>query len=349
MQQLPDQSPLREDTRHRLYEPSNLLTDRHGVRAGWSILVFVMLTVMTFTALSLIGDVAVDVLHLTATPHGAHDMESPLVRPGGIVFEELTLFLAVMVPSWILARIEHRPLAVYGLGRRRLADVPRGAAAGLVAMSMLIVTMIACHALSIDGVLLHGAAGLSFGLQWLVVFVFVALAEEYLTRGYLLFTLTRALLPLGQRLRPQQPRAVAFWLAAVSMSTVFALLHLGNRGESPGGIATVFAAGMLFCYGLWRTGSLWWSVGFHALWDWAQSFLFGVPDSGSLSAGRLLATHPVGRVSLSGGTDGPEASLLVGPVLLLAALLLRYTTSRGEQPSFEVVEPANSHVDLSLR
>ena len=37
---------------------------------------------------------------------------------------------------------------------------------------------------------------------------------------------------------------------------------------------------MVFCLSLWRTGSLWWAVGFHAAWDWAQSFLYGVVWNG---------------------------------------------------------------------
>jgi len=31
--------------------------------------------------------------------------------------------------------------------------------------------------------------------------------------------------------------------------------------------------GLLFSYSLWRSGSLWWAIGAHASWDWAQSFL----------------------------------------------------------------------------
>lgn len=348
MPQIPNQPPLREDAK-RVYTPPSLLLGRYGVRAGWSILVFVMLAALTFFALSLASAIFIDVFHHAATPPSSHTIESHIVRPGGLLLEELSLFLAVLLPSWLLARIEHRPLAVFGLGRQRLADALRGAATGLLCMSLLIAAMQRCHALAIEGVVLHGTAVLSYGLRWLLVFILVALAEEYLTRGYLLFTLTRAFVDLGERAWPQQARATAFWLASLIMSTVFALLHLDNRGESLGGIVMVFGAGMLFCYGLWRTGSLWWSVGFHALWDWSQSFLFGVPDSGSLSAGRLLATHPVGRAWLSGGTDGPEASLLVAPVLLLAALLLRYTTTRGQQPGLDSIEPIHHSIDLSLR
>ena len=73
----------------------------------------------------------------------------------------------------------------------------------------------------------------------------------------------------------------------------------------------------------------------HTTWDWAQSFLFGVPDSGSISVGRLFASHPTGNPMLSGGTDGPEGSLLGLPVLLLVILVVHFTMRPGLQPPIE--------------
>ena len=73
----------------------------------------------------------------------------------------------------------------------------------------------------------------------------------------------------------------------------------------------------MFAFSLWRTGSLWWAIGLHAAWDWAQSFLFGVADSGGISTHRLLSTHPVGPAWLSGGATGPEGSIFVLLVMLL--------------------------------
>ena len=123
-------------------------------------------------------------------------------------------------------------------------------------------------------------------------------------------------------------------MSALLWSGVFFLTHIQNGGEDPAGLAGVFLAGILFSYALWRTGSLWWGIGFHTTWDWAQSFLFGVPDSGILSKGRLFATHASGRVLFSGGVDGPEGSLLLIPVLLIVFAVLRFH-KRAEQPPLE--------------
>ena len=119
------------------------------------------------------------------------------------------------------------------------------------------------------------------------------------------------------------------------MSCLFGALHLLNPGESAPGIAAVFLAGMVFSYALWHTGSLWWAIGFHMAWDWAQSFLYGVPDSGFISAGRLFNTHATGNPLLSGGKTGPEGSVFVLPIFLLIIVIVRFTTPAGAQPELE--------------
>ena len=100
-------------------------------------------------------------------------------------------------------------------------------------------------------------------------------------------------------------------------------------------------AGMVFVVALWRTGSLWWALGFHMSWDWAQSFLYGVPDSGGLMQGRLFATHAVGNPLLSGGTVGPEGSVLIIPVLCLVLVVLLFT-KRSPQPPLELPSPQSA-------
>ena len=124
------------------------------------------------------------------------------------------------------------------------------------------------------------------------------------------------------------------------LSLVFAAMHGGNSGETHFGLMVVFLAGITFAYALWRTGSLWWAIGFHATWDWAQSFLFGVADSGNISVGRLFVTHPTGNPILSGGSDGPEGSAFVLVALLVAVVILRFTRA-GQQPGIEQAPEVN--------
>ena len=72
---------------------------------------------------------------------------------------------------------------------------------------------------------------------------------------------------------------IGFWPAAFVMSGVFALGHAFNPQETVVGVSAVVLFGLLLCLFLRRTGNLWCAVGFHAAYDWGQTF-YGVPDSG---------------------------------------------------------------------
>jgi len=168
-------------------------------------------------------------------------------------------------------------------------------------------------------------------------------------RGYLQFTLTRGFVSIGNLLSPQHARTIAFWIAAVITSTLFLLGHTHNAGETWLGLFQVFLAGVVFVVALWRTGSLWWGIGFHMAWDWGQSFLYGVPDSGGLEQGRLFATHALGNPLYSGGTVGPEGSVLCAPILLLVIVVL-FFTHPSPQPPLEFTNaplPTQPHLSPS--
>jgi uncharacterized protein len=79
--------------------------------------------------------------------------------------------------------------------------------------------------------------------------------------------------------------------------------------------------GFFFCLTLRRTGSLWFAVGFHAAWDWGETFFYSVPDSGMVAPGHLLSSSLRGADWLGGGSVGPEGSvfcLVVIAVLWIA-------------------------------
>ena len=115
-----------------------------------------------------------------------------------------------------------------------------------------------------------------------------------------------------------------FWSAAFFISVVFGAAHLDNQGESALGILLVVTIGLVFCLTVRRTRKLWFAVGFHAAWDWAETFFYGTPDSGLVGVGRLLNTSVQGPNWLTGGPAGPEGSVIAIFVLLLFALLIHF-------------------------
>ncbi len=302
-----------------------------GLRAGWSIALFLA----PFLSLFAIGWLALH-YHLVPTPHTSKTGKDLALTPTLAIIGEGVQFVLVAGAALLMSLIERRSFGRYGLTpHRMLPDFSIGLVWGLLMLSLLIGTLRLTHHLSFDGLALHGFPALTYALKWAFAFLFVGLFEEFFFRGYLQFTLARGVAGIVRTLSPANPHAhlISFWVSAFLLSgCIFAYTHTGNHGENPAGILAVALAGAVFAFSLWRTGSLWWAIGFHTAWDWAQSYLYGTPDSGNLVQGHLLATHPIGSPLLSGGTAGPEGSLFVIPTLLLAGLVIHLTLPRRAYP-----------------
>jgi hypothetical protein len=98
------------------------------------------------------------------------------------------------------------------------------------------------------------------------------------------------------------------------------------------GILQVVVTGLLFCLMIRRTGSLWFAIGFHAAWDWAETFFYGTPDSGLLGVGRFLNSSVQGPNWLTGGSAGPEGSIFAMLILALCALLIHVRFPKAIYP-----------------
>jgi membrane protease YdiL (CAAX protease family) len=296
-----------------------------GLRAGWSVLIFAVLMFGLLQGVSAINRT----LHLLPK----HPAPNADLTPAFLFAFELVLLLTTILVTWIMSKVERRRNSVYGLGdRRKLTNFLGGLAWGVTCLSLLVLTLWKTGLLVIDSRLLFGDNVLRYGAIWLVGYLLVALCEEYLTRGYLLFTLTRGLAGIYTWLfKTRHNKALGFWTAALILSILFGLGHGSNPGESPIGLLSAGLASMVFCLSLWRTGSLWWAIGFHTSWDWAQSFLYGVADSGTMIKFHLLATHPAGKPILSGGATGPEGSIFIVATLSLIVLIILFTLPRTDR------------------
>ena len=294
----------------------------HGLRAGWSLLIAFILVFALFN----VGNNLLRATHLVP-PHVLEHTPGPLP----VFLSELMAFLVVALVTWIMSKIERRPIGVYGLGgEHKLSRLLVGTVLGLVAISLLVFILIQSHLLIVDRRLLFGSAIPLYLVGWIPAFLAIGFFEEYLFRGYLQYTLARGLSGLASFLPGDtEPRAVGFWLAAFIVSFGFGAVHGSNPGESPAGLICAGVASLLFCFSLWRTGSLWWAVGVHAAWDYGQSVLFGVADSGMSFDHPLLQTHPVGTPLLSGGATGPEGSIFALIPLLLLAAAIHFTQPRS--------------------
>ncbi len=297
----------------------------NGLRPGWGLLMFVILFAVLTTTAGIVQhkldrSPVKTSQQLKAGAVVPQKLASLLVGDGGV-------FAVLVLASWIMSRVERRSIGRFGFGGgHKVRNFFIGLLSGLVFLSVLVGVLWKARLLVFDGRLLFGAAAIKYGAAWAVGFLCVGLAEEYALRGYLQYTISRGFASLyGMLFETTYGETLGFWTAALVLSFLFGFGHGSNPGESAIGLWSAGLIGLIFCLTLWRTGSLWWALGFHAAWDWAQSFVFGVADSGTIVQEHLYASHPVGSVLLSGGSTGPEGSALVLPLLAVVSIVVVVT------------------------
>lgn len=264
-----------------------------GIRAGWSIGIFLLALALPAAGLFLV------------LRYGFHlkPPKTPLLTPWGLLRREALSSLFVLFASFVMARIEARRVASYGLAAPRwAAQLAAGGAGGFLCLSTLIGVLAAGGWWVFDGLALHGAGIVFYGAVWLLGFFGTGFSEEFLFRGYMLDRLGRS---------------IGIWPAALLLSLLFGAAHIGNGGENVIGLAEVVVAGLVLCLMRRLSGALWLGIGFHTAWDWAQSYFYGTADSGFPAIDALLRSHAAGPANLSGGPVGPEGSVIAGPVMIL--------------------------------
>lgn len=169
-----------------------------------------------------------------------------------------------------------------------------------------------------DSVLTRGnwagaATGLAAGLA---LNVMVGIVEEVEARGYVLQNLAEG---------------IRFWPAVAVSSLYFTLLHFLNPGAGLGSFVGILFAGILLALGYYATGRLWFPIGLHAGWNFAQGPLFGFLVSG-IDMGGLVETRVVGPDWLMGGAFGPEAgALAIAVEAVLIAILFVWGRRRQSE------------------
>lgn len=185
--------------------------------------------------------------------------------------------------------------------------VRQGAAGKLAGFALMAVT--------VGIIALAGSYRIAGWNPWQTVWAFIAMAtvsgivEEILLRG-IVFRHLETL--IGST-------------SALALSAAFfGALHLGNDNATwlaAGAIA--IGGGVLLAAIYMRTRQLWAPMGFHAMWNFAQGWLFGVPVSGNAKPG-LVRGQLTGPEWISGGAFGVEASLPSLVVLIAASVAVLY-------------------------
>jgi len=276
---------------------ATIFWNEREMRAGWRVMIYLALFFVIGGAESFLA-VFLHLPMVTATQ----------ISASALLVQELILLSAAFAPAAILGALEGRGFRDYGLPGTGafLRRFWQGIFWGLLMISTMILLIRLLGGFSFGDLALGGRALWGYAALWGLVFLTVGFFEEFFFRGYTQFTLASG---------------IGFWPAATAISAAFAALHLRNGGEGPVGALSLFVIGMFFCLTLRRTGNLWFAVGLHASFDWGETFLFSVPNSGVVAPGHLLNSSLHGPAWLTGGTVGPEGSVMAFAVIAVAVVI----------------------------
>jgi hypothetical protein len=100
------------------------------------------------------------------------------------------------------------------------------------------------------------------------------------------------------------------WFALLATSAFFGAAHLHNPNASAiAAVGIAFEAGIMLGAAYMLTRSLWFPMGLHAAWNFAQGEIWDIPVSGTKSHG-LVDAQLSGPPLLTGNGFGLEASLI---------------------------------------
>lgn len=225
--------------------------------------------------------------------------------PVGIVLAALVLLAYVKV----IGLVEHREPAELARDGA-VAEVNRGTLLG-IALFTACIGIIAMFGGYRAGWGSIGAMLTTFGLMCAV-----ASAEELIFRG-VLFRIVEEM--------------AGTWGALIVSALIFGALHLVNPDATVwGALGIAIEGGLMAGAAYAATRSLWLPIGIHLGWNFAEGGIFGVTVSGSHGTVGLLEGRLPGSAVLTGGSFGPEASLVAILICgIPTVLFLRLAARRG--------------------
>jgi membrane protease YdiL (CAAX protease family) len=220
--------------------------------------------------------------------------------------------LLLVLLAWVRF-VERRSLASIGiLGDHKMLEFLRGHALGLAGISGIVLSIWVMGGLRLTAVapVFSQPAFLVPILLLLFTFAFQSSVEELLFRGWLMSVLAKKFnVPI----------------AVVVSSALFSLLHFGRDQHWLVSVGT-FLFALFACAWVLRTRSVLGIMGWHAGWNWLLAVGFGLPVTGiDVGIPGLLADmQPVGEFWLTGGPQGPEASVVCLGYFILGITAMRF-------------------------
>jgi len=196
--------------------------------------------------------------------------------------------------------------------RKRLPDLGTGFVLSFLIVGLVVLVFSLTGDFAVTGVMENKR----FVFDLLAKFFMGALIEELIFR-LILFKLTEELL--------------GTWMALLIQALLFGFAHALNKNATIfASIAVTIVGGLVYIAAYVFSRSLWLPLGLHWGWNFAQSGIFSMPNSGTPYDG-LLATKVAGPQWLTGGAFGIEASCLTILLWLIVGAGLMILAKRRSQ------------------
>ena len=220
-------------------------------------------------------------------------------------FSQMAAACGAITTAYIMiVRIESKTFDKYSL-TFKINDLAKGFSWGILIMTLFAITAF------VTGIVVFHVQHISFLLfANIMLYFFVAIAEEVFFRGYMLSS-------LRERMGSIAP--------IVTSSLLFGAVHFFNDYISWIGLINISISGCLMALLTVKTKSISAAVGLHWAWNFFQGPIFGFAVSGNQEVGLV---QPVGLVSeiFTGGKFGAEGSIALAfiSVLILFIFYKRY-------------------------
>ena len=146
-------------------------------------------------------------------------------------------------------------------------------------------------------------------------------SEEMVTRGY-----------MYQAHIDRYPAIVAI----LANSLTFVDLHLLNPGITITSFLQITLCGVALSLAVFVCDSIWMAYGVHTMWNYTQSILFGLPNSGIVSEGSLFHLDAASESIFydpAFGIEGAITSVVAETALCIGLLIVLYMKKKKASPA----------------
>jgi hypothetical protein len=275
----------------------NLFFNNNQIRPVWRISLFIFTLIILYTPIILI---------LKLIPLNIIFEDKRLF----LLISSFPLFVVVFAGSFLMTKfIEKKPFKIIGFAfhSNMKKEIIEGLIIGFILISIVFFVQLIFGIIKISWQGFPLYVLLINFIFYFILFSIQSSGEEAFFRGYLF-----------QRLIEGTNKLIAI----LTISLNFGFIHIFNPNASLFACFNVFLSGIFFSIAYLKTRSLWLPSALHFSWNFFQGFFYSFPVSGVKINPRLFVLENNAHKILTGGDFGPEGSLIVSVVFLIAIIYI---------------------------